>query len=96
MKSKRGLRWIAMAAIFLTGCATTRQYPAAPVQSMEQLVEIGGHPPQSGGASFRLRRRSERFARDVHSFFPEVESMERTLREYSRVGLNPAIVHSST
>jgi hypothetical protein len=44
MKSKRSVRWIAGTAILLAGCATTRPYPAPPLRSAEEIVEISGRP----------------------------------------------------
>ncbi len=49
MRSKRCLRWIAVATAFLSGCAATRPYPAPPILPPARLVEIG--EPAATGAS---------------------------------------------
>ena len=50
MRSKHCLRWIAVMAAVLAGCAMARKYPPPPLPSSEQLVEIGSQPPQAGAA----------------------------------------------
>ena len=49
MRSKRYVRWIALAAILLTGCAATRQYPAPPILPSASLLEK--HDPATANAS---------------------------------------------
>jgi hypothetical protein len=41
MMSKHKMQWIALASIFLVGCAATRQYPAPPIMPATRLVESG-------------------------------------------------------
>ena len=47
MRSKHCLRWIVVTIVCVAGCATARQYPAPPLQSLEPLVEIGTRSPQA-------------------------------------------------
>ncbi|MEN6449598.1 MAG: patatin-like phospholipase family protein [Thermoguttaceae bacterium] len=41
MRSRCDTRWIAIAAVLLSGCAATRQYPAPPILPPTAIVEIG-------------------------------------------------------
>jgi hypothetical protein len=49
MRSKRWLRWIALATVLLSGCAATRQYATPPILSATRFVEVG--QPTATGAS---------------------------------------------